>query len=78
MRTQILAEERAFYEEHFDEYSKKYPGRHLLICGRKLQGHFATREEAVAAGYQLGVQEMLVRESGTRERESFLPTLLGG
>ena len=34
----LLDEELEYYEKHFDEYREKYPGRHLLIAGRKLHG----------------------------------------
>ena len=75
---EALTEEREFLEEHFKEYEDKYPGRHLLIVGRQLMGHYATREEAVAAGYQIdGIDAMLVQESGTRLPAMFLPTVLG-
>ena len=74
---EALTEEREFFEEHFDEYREKYPGRHLLIVGRQLMGHYATREEAVAAGYEIeGIDAMLVQESGTRPPVRFLPTVL--
>ena len=74
---EALTEEREFFEERFEEYSEKYPGRHLLIVGRQLMGHYATREEAVAAGYEIdGIDAMLVQESGTRPPVMFLPTVL--
>ena len=72
----LLAEALEHYEEHFDEYREKYPGRHLLIAGKKLHGHYGTREEAVVAGYERGFEAMLIRESGTRTPVSFLPTIV--
>lgn len=77
-KERVLGVERDFYEEHFEEFRLKYPGRHLLICGAKLCGDFATREEAVLAGYRLDAEEMLIRRSGTREkkRSSLLPMIL--
>lgn len=72
----LLAAELEFYEQHFDEYAKRYPGQHLLICGRELIGAYPTRREAVSEGYRLGVSKMLVRESGTREKPVFIPTIL--
>lgn len=76
---ETLTEERDFFEEHFDEYKEKYPGRHLLIVGRQLMGHYATREEGVAAGYEIeGIDAMLVQESGTRPPVMFLPTVFSG
>lgn len=75
-QTVLLEEELEYYEQHFDEYREKYPGRHLLIAGRKLHGHYATREEAVVAGCEGGFEAMLIRESGTRPPVSFLPTIV--
>lgn len=72
----LLEEEIEYYEQHFDEYREKYPGRHLLIAGRKLHGHYATREEAVVAGYEGGFEAMLIRESGTRPPVSFLSPMV--
>ena len=69
----LLAEALEHYEEHFDDYREKYPGRHLLIAGKKLHGHYGTREKAVVAGYEGGFEAMLIRESGTRPPVSFLP-----
>ncbi len=74
---QALAEEQEFFEEHFDEYKEKYPSRHLLIVGRQLMGHYATRKQAVVAGYEIdGIDAMLVQKSGTRPPVMFLPTVL--
>ena len=75
-QTALLEEELEYYEQHFDEYREKYPGRHLLIAGRKLHGHYATREEAVVAGYEGGFEAMLIRESGTRPPVSFLSPIV--
>lgn len=72
----LLDDELEYYEEHFDEYREKYPGRHLLIAGKKLHGHYATREEAVVAGYEGGFKAMLIRESGTRPPTSFLSPIV--
>ena len=33
MTEKALAEEIAFYEEHFEEYRRKYAGRYVLIHG---------------------------------------------
>ena len=76
---EALTEEREFFEEHFEEYKERYPGRHLLIVGRQLMGHYATRQEAVAAGYEIeGIDAMLVQKSGDRPPVMFLPTVLSG
>ncbi len=48
MTEKALAEEVAFYEEHFEEYRRKYPGRYVLIHGPKLIGVY---EDELAANY---------------------------
>lgn len=48
----LLAEERAFYEEHFEEYRRKYAGRYLLIHGSRLIGDYADEMEANYEGYR--------------------------
>lgn len=74
---EFLVEEREHFEEHFEEYRREYPGRYLLIVGDELVGHYSTRDEALAAGYEIeGIDEMLVQESGTRPPVRFLPTIL--
>ena len=72
----LLADELAFYEDHFDEYATRFPDQYVLICGQELIGVFPTRREAIDQGYRLGVSKMLVRESGTRPEPVFIPTLL--
>ncbi len=52
MPRRILAEEIAFYEEHFKEYSQKYAGRHLLIHGSGLIGVYEDEVEACCDGYR--------------------------
>lgn len=52
MAEKLLAEERAFYEEHFEEYRRKYAGRYLLIHGSKLIGDYEDELEAKYEGYR--------------------------
>lgn len=47
-----LAEEIAFYEEHFEEYRRKYAGRYLLIHGAELIGVYDDELEADYDGYR--------------------------
>ena len=72
----LLEVECSYYDEHFDDFVRDYPGEHLVITGRKLLGHFPTRDEAIVLAYSLGKRAVLVRESGTREPKVFLPTTL--
>ena len=48
----LLAEERAFYEEHFEEYRRKYAGRCLLIHGSRLICDYEDELEAAYEGYR--------------------------
>ena len=48
MTAKALAEEVAFYEEHFEEYRRKYAGQYLLIHGTELIGAY---EDELAANY---------------------------
>ena len=47
-----LAAEIAFYEEHFEEYRRKYAGRYLLIHGAELIGVYEDELEADYDGYR--------------------------
>ena len=46
----LLEKEVSFYESHKTEFEKRYPGRYLLIHGRKLHGDYASFEKAVKVG----------------------------
>ena len=72
----LLEVENSYYDEKFDEFVRDYPGEHLVIAGRRLLGHFPTRDEAIVLAYSLGKRAVLIRKSGTREPKVFLPTTL--
>ena len=52
MARKLLAEEIAFYEEHFEEYRQKYAGLYLLIHGSSLIGAYEDETEACCEGYR--------------------------
>ena len=52
MTEKALAAEIAFYEEHFEEYHRKYAGRYLLIHGAELIGVYEDELEAHCDGYR--------------------------
>lgn len=52
MTRRLLAEEITFYEEHFEEYSRKHAGRYLLIHGSSLIGVYDDETEACYDGYR--------------------------
>lgn len=47
---QLLEKEVSFFRAHLEEFQKRYPGRYLLIHGRKLHGDYGTFAEAVNVG----------------------------
>ena len=47
---QLLEKEVGFFRAHLEDFQKRYPGRYLLIHGRKLHGDYGTFEEAVKVG----------------------------
>ena len=70
----LLADELELCEDHFDEYTARFPDQHVLICGKQLIGVLFTHREAIAKDHRLGAQKMLVRERGTRSEAVFMPT----
>ncbi len=52
MAEKMLAKERAFYEEHFEEYRREYAGRCLLIHGSELIGDYQDELDAAYEGYR--------------------------
>ena len=52
MPGKALAQEVAFYEEHFEEYRREHAGRYLLIHGAKLIGTYKDELEANYDGYR--------------------------
>ena len=52
MTEKALAQEIAFYEEHLEEYRRKYAGRYLLIHGAELIGVYEDELEANYDGYR--------------------------
>ena len=62
MTEKPLAAEIAFYEEHFEEYRRKYAGRYLLIFGAELIGVYEDELEADYDGYRR------VWRTGTEDR----------
>lgn len=47
---QLLETEVTFFRSELQDFQRRYPGRYLLIHGRKLYGDYGTFEEAVNEG----------------------------
>lgn len=54
-----LLRQRAFYDEHKEEYRKKYLGKYVLIYQNKLQGAF----ESVVPAYNYATQNGFKKDS---------------
>ena len=79
MATNILAAEIEFYDEHRDQFASDYPGRFLLIHGRKLHGSFDSLDAAIAEGCrQFGSNPFLARRAGEGMLEVSVPALTAG
>ena len=74
-----LADELAFFNEHLEEYQRDYAGRHLLIHGKELCGHFDTLDAAIVEGVRLfGAGPFLARRAGETTMEASVPALTLG
>ena len=74
-----LAGEAEFLDQNRDEFLERFPGKFLLIKGRKLQGQFNTREEAIQAGVRkYGLGSFLVRQAGEDAPVFSIPALALG
>ncbi len=78
-----LAEEIAFYEEHFKEYRQKDAGRYLLIHGSSLIGVYDDEIEACYEGYRqvwrTGTEEhgyLVVKAGEPAVKTVTMPTVL--
>ena len=79
----LLAEEIAFYEEHFEDYRQKYGGRYLLIHGSSLSGVYEDEVEACCDGYRqiwrTGTEEhgyLVVKAGEPAVKTVTMPTVL--
>lgn len=78
-RDGLLATERAFFEEHREEFVQRYAGRYLLIHGDALVGHFDTLEAAIDDGVRrFGAGPFLARGAGQDAPALCAPSLTLG
>ena len=65
MTTRGLDVEIAFFDQHREEFVRKYPARYLLIKGNKLHGDFDTLDAAIIEGVRrFGAGPFLARRAG--------------
>jgi hypothetical protein len=67
-RAVTLRRERAVYEACLSGWLREHEGDHVLIKGDEVVGFFATRDEALAAGYaRFGVVPLFVKQVAASE-----------
>ena len=74
--TNILSEERQYFDESIAEWLTQYQGRVIVVKGREV---FDTEEEALAAGARkFGLESFLMRRVQQRQDEVKAPALTLG
>src|SRR5258707_12686494 len=72
----MLKQERRFYDERLEQWLARFPGRFVLVKGAKLIGTFDTVEEALAeGGRQFGLASFLVRRVERDRSEGKVPAV---
>ena len=73
-RAASLRREQAVYEAHLPGWLREHEGEHVLIRGEQAVGFFATRDEALAAGYaRFGVVPLFVKQVAASEPIHSIP-----
>jgi hypothetical protein len=73
-RAASLRREQAVYEAHLPGWLREHEAEHVLIRGDEVVGFFATRDEALAAGYaRFGVVPLFVKQVAASEPIHHIP-----
>ena len=76
-RPRSLDREQAVYDANLPRWLQEHESEHVLIKGAEVVGFFATRDEALAAGYtRFGVVPLLVKEVVESEPVYHIPNVL--
>jgi hypothetical protein len=76
-RMTSLRREQAVYEAHLRRWLGEHGGEHVLVMGDEVVGFFATRDEALAAGYaRFGVVPLFVKQVTAAEPIHDLPNVI--
>ncbi len=76
-RPASLRGEQAVYRAHLRRWVREHDGEHVLIKGHEVVGFFATRGEALAAGYErFGVVPLFVKRVTATEPIDHIPTVI--
>jgi hypothetical protein len=77
LRMSSLRHEQAVYEAHLPQWLQEHEGEHVVVKGDETLGFFATRDEALAAGYaRFGVVPLFVKEVAASEPIHHIPNVL--
>jgi hypothetical protein len=76
-RTASLRREQAVYQAHLRRWLRGHEGEHVLVKGDEVVGFFATRDEALAAGYaRFGVVPLFVKQVAAAEPIHHIPNVI--
>ena len=76
-RTTSLRDEQAVYEAHLPRWISEHEGEHVLVKGDEAIGFFATRDDALAAGYaRFGVVPLFVKQVAASEPIHHIPNVV--
>ena len=75
----MLEQERAYYDEHLDEWLTRYPGRFVVVKGDRLVGTYDTVDHAPAEGAsRFGLDSFLVRRVQPTQDPISIPAITLG
>lgn len=76
-RPPSLRREQAVYRAHLRRWLGEHEGEYVLIKGDEVMGFFATRDEALAAGYaRFGVVPLFVKQVAAAEPIHHIPNVI--
>jgi hypothetical protein len=77
IKTFSLEREQAVYDANLARWLAEHESEHVLIKGDDVIGFFATRDEALAAGYaRFGVVPLLVKEVAASKPVYHIPNVI--
>jgi hypothetical protein len=76
-RAASLRREQAVYEARLPRWLREHEGEHVLVKDDEVIGFFATRDEALAAGYsRFGVVPLFVKQVAASEPIHHIPNVI--
>lgn len=75
----MLAEERAYYQDHLQTWLHQYSSRFVLVHGSQLIGVYESQSQALTEGARrFGLKPFLVRQVTVSQPEVKIPALTLG